>query len=489
MEKKLHCGDLFKRVLSLAMALVMLLSFAPVPHAHAADATYIVAGVEGLCGTNWNPTDVNNQMTLVDGLYTKTFADVHAGESYQFKVVENLSDGTQNWIGKGDNNITFNVLSTCDVTVTFDASTKEITVSGSNVELPDGLKIEGVYAVGNGDGTWLNGVNWDPADDANRMTEISDGVYEITFEDVEVFDNYQVKFVTNGSWADNWGGVYIGSGVVSDAVYNSSDNITIEVPYELADVTLKLDLTKFNYDTKSGAKFTVTVVDANAQPEPDEPVVENTYIIAGSTGLCGSDWDPADTANKMSLVDGKYTKTYSNVAKGSYSFKVTDGSWSNSWGKDGGEQNFAFNVTAACDVTITFNESTKAITVTGGNVEIPTELKVDAMRAVGNGSGNWLNGASWNVAASANTMTETSKGVYEITYNGVPKGNAYEVKFAANGSWSDNWGGTFVKSGAATNAVFNSSANIKFAVPYDAADVTLKLDLTGFDYGDRKSVV
>lgn len=37
MEKKLHCGDLFKRVLSLAMALVMLLSFAPVPHAHAAD--------------------------------------------------------------------------------------------------------------------------------------------------------------------------------------------------------------------------------------------------------------------------------------------------------------------------------------------------------------------------------------------------------------------------------------------------------------------
>ncbi|MEE1037486.1 MAG: hypothetical protein U0L15_10250, partial [Oscillospiraceae bacterium] len=41
MEKKLHCGDLFKRVLSLAMALVMLLSFAPVPHAHAADGTTV----------------------------------------------------------------------------------------------------------------------------------------------------------------------------------------------------------------------------------------------------------------------------------------------------------------------------------------------------------------------------------------------------------------------------------------------------------------
>ena len=80
MEKKLHCGDLFKRVLSLAMALVMLLSFAPVPHAHAADATYIVAGVAGLCGSNWNGADVNNQMTLVDGLYTKTFVDVPEGD-------------------------------------------------------------------------------------------------------------------------------------------------------------------------------------------------------------------------------------------------------------------------------------------------------------------------------------------------------------------------------------------------------------------------
>ena len=41
MEKKLHCGDLFKRVLSLAMALVMLLSFAPVPHAHAAEGATV----------------------------------------------------------------------------------------------------------------------------------------------------------------------------------------------------------------------------------------------------------------------------------------------------------------------------------------------------------------------------------------------------------------------------------------------------------------
>ncbi len=481
MEKKLHCGDLFKRVLSLAMALVMLLSFAPVPHAHAADATYIVAGVADLCGSSWNGTDVNNQMTLVDGLYTKTFANVPEGESYQFKVVENLSSGTQNWYGDGENNITFNVTATCDVKVTFDASTKEITVSGDHAEVPTGLEINSMRVVGNGDGSWLNGVNWDPADDANLMTETSEGVYEITFEDVEAYDNYQVKFAANGSWAENWGGTYAGSGVETDAAYNS-DNIVVVVPYELADVTLKLDLTNFDYATKTGAKFTVTVVDANAEPE--EPVVENTYIIAGSSAaMFGTEWDPANTANKMSLVDGLYTKTYENVAVGTYSLKVTDGTWDNAWGSNG--QNYVFEVSAACDVTVTFDEADKTVNVTGNSVAKVTTLDITAMYAVGNGSGNWLNGVNWNEKADANEMTETSKGVYEITYKSVPKGDPYEVKFAANGSWDDNWGGTFVESGVATDAVYNSSANIKFAVSYDAADVTLKLDLTNFNYSTK----
>lgn len=40
-----------------------------------------------------------------------------------------------------------------------------------------------------------------------------------------------------------------------------SGNIVVEVPYETADVTLRLYLTGFDYATKTGAKFTVTVKD------------------------------------------------------------------------------------------------------------------------------------------------------------------------------------------------------------------------------------
>ena len=47
----------------------------------------------------------------------------------------------------------------------------------------------------------------------------------------------------------------------SEAVYNGQDNITVDVPYELADVTIVLDLTNFDYATKTGATFTITVTE------------------------------------------------------------------------------------------------------------------------------------------------------------------------------------------------------------------------------------
>ena len=39
------------------------------------------------------------------------------------------------------------------------------------------------------------------------MTETSEGskVYQIKFESLDAYENYQFKFAANGSWADNWG--------------------------------------------------------------------------------------------------------------------------------------------------------------------------------------------------------------------------------------------------------------------------------------------
>ena len=240
---------------------------APAP----AGSTYVVAGSEELCGVLWkgSPEEApENVMTdNGDGTYTKVFTNVQIADSLQIKVVENTADGGQNWIGDngGDNNITFNVLAACDVTVTYDSNTRKITVSGDGVQIVSDIEIKSMHAVGNGDPddeSWLNGVAWDPT--ANEMEQVADKVYEITYHNVPEFDNYQVKFAANGTWADSWGSAEEGftpeSGVAFDAVYNGQ-NITVNVPYELADVTLRIDLSNFNYATKTGAVATVTVTD------------------------------------------------------------------------------------------------------------------------------------------------------------------------------------------------------------------------------------
>ena len=257
-----------KRILSILLTLCMVLMLVPTTaFADFTQTVYVVAGHSELCGKTWDgdpTTSSNNIMTDTDdGTYQKVYTDVAVRDGYQFKVVENHVVNGQTWHGiDGRNeNFTFNVKSVCDVTITFDPATLKITVTGTGVEIPTELNVQSMRATGNGDGNWLNNERWEPAVDANLMTEVSSGVYEITYTDIDQYDNYQVKFAANGSWADNWGGVYQGSGVESDAEYNSNNNITIGVPYERADVTLRLDLTDFDYVTKQGAKFTVTVVD------------------------------------------------------------------------------------------------------------------------------------------------------------------------------------------------------------------------------------
>ena len=311
-----------KRILSIVLAICLLLTL--VPTTAFADLTqemYVVAGVSELCGETWEPnpeTSPDNVMTdNGDGTYQKVYTNVAVMDGYQFKVVKKDITGVQTWYGidGGDENFTFNVKSVCDVTITFDTATLKITVTGDGVEIPTELEVESMRTVGNGDGNWLNSVAWDPAADDNLMTVVSPKVYEITYTDLDEFDNYQVKFAANGSWTANWGGAYEGSGIESDAVYNSSDNITIEVPYELADVTLRLDLTNFDYATKTGAKFTVTVVDkASTSSETTEPSVsayatkaqlmDDTFAPDSSTG---------EAENYGKLVFGKGLDDHGNL--------------------------------------------------------------------------------------------------------------------------------------------------------------------------------
>ncbi|UKI45119.1 MAG: hypothetical protein L6U16_06930 [Porphyromonadaceae bacterium] len=258
-----------------------------------AEDIYIVAGSEELCGTVWDGTDHNNKMTdNGDGTYSKTFTNVAAMNGYQFKVVKN---GVE-WYGdEADNNITFNVTTACDVTITFNATTFKSTVTGTGVQAYV-FNVEKVVAVGNGVGAWLNGAAWDPNADANKMTQVADKVYEIAFDNVPVDEGYMVKFVTNGSWADNFGGFFEASGKESDAMYNSA-NITFNLE-KAGTVKLRLDLSKFDYATRTGAKFVVTL--------PGSEPAELTYFMKHPWGGGEWTWKPMakNTEKKFAMLDG-----------------------------------------------------------------------------------------------------------------------------------------------------------------------------------------
>ena len=101
----------------------------------------------------------------------------------------------------------------------------------------------------------------------SAMKEVSPAVYEVTFENKRYEDiNGASGFsFVKDNWTDSWGFGAVSSGELHDAVYKG-DHITIN-PGSDDEVSkhnfiIRLDLTNWDWDTKTGATFTVTVAAA-----------------------------------------------------------------------------------------------------------------------------------------------------------------------------------------------------------------------------------
>lgn len=99
---------------------------------------------------------------------------------------------------------------------------------------------------------------------------------------------------------------------------------------------------------------------------------KTTYYVAGSAGLCGTEWS-ANGSPMKKQPDGSWRITFANIEAGDYAFKVTDGSWSNSWP----DTNYSLTVESKSNVTIAFAPEGKSITVTQTPVaEAPTSKTI-----------------------------------------------------------------------------------------------------------------
>lgn len=259
--------------------------------------TYIVAGSKAeIFGTSWDGTYEANKMTKqTDGTYQKTYTVDQAYEDVQLKVVKDGSD----WIGDDNGyNVSFNLTGAGNFTVTINPETNVVSVTGDIVSFASTLDYESVYAVGNGEDAWLNGAAWDPAYQDNQMTEVSDGVWEISFENVPAGYARNIKFTIDGAWTHNFGGTFSEFGVATDAVYNG-DNIEFDTENDLQNIKVQLDLSNFDFTTKEGAKFTISL---EAAEEPSGDVTAT--------------WDFTSNANPraVGLFNGTTGTLDSNVA-------------------------------------------------------------------------------------------------------------------------------------------------------------------------------
>lgn len=93
--------------------------------------------------------------------------------------------------------------------------------------------------------------------------------------------------------------------------------------------------------------------------EIKEPEIRNIFVLAGASGLAGSNWDASDKNNvltKNSVDETLYSITYTNVPKGTYEYKILQDpenkGWELPWGQSG---NRSVTLDAPSDVTFTID--------------------------------------------------------------------------------------------------------------------------------------
>ena len=149
---------------------------------------------------------------------------------------------------------------------------------------------------------------------------------------------------------------------------------------------------------------------------------DDVYIVAGTSNMCGSEWDTSDTNNQMTTADGgaTYRKTYENLPAGSYEFKVTKNKgWTNAYPGS----NFKFTLSATETVTVVFTVATTTVTVEYGSGDVYVVAGVAA-----------LCGSAWNGSDTNNQMTPNAdKSVYTKVYTNVAAGD-YQFKIVKNGA-------------------------------------------------------
>ena len=341
---------------------------------------YYITGNEALFGANqWKADAI--AMTEAEGVYTHTFTAVTAGVECQFKVTNGTWD--QSWgfanltnvpagvTGNADGNVVFTLAEAGDVTVNFNG--KDITLvgnftqSGDTTVTPEPNPGETKTIYLNTGGAQL----WNQADAKFFVHAWGEGATDLDAQMTLVEgDVYQVEIAAAHTSIIFLRLAPTATGVVWEGndLWNKTVDLTIPAESNCYTIT--------GWEPEAGTWSSYTPGDTPVDPNPgDDPVVTPTaYYITGNEALFGANQWKAD-AIAMTEAEGVYTHTFTAVAAGvECQFKVTNGTWDQSWGfanlttvpagvTGNADGNVVFTLAEAGDVTVNFNG--KDITLVG----------------------------------------------------------------------------------------------------------------------------
>ena len=442
--------------------------------------TYTVAGSNAaLFGTTWAPGNADNDMTLVDGLYTWSKDNVELSKgAFEFKVVVNHSWGeaypASNYIQ------TVAAKGIYNVKITFNAETKDVTCELTLVEeIPD-TDVH-TYTVA-GSSAALFGTEWDAANEDNNMTLV-EGLYTFTKNNVELTaGTIEFKVVEDHNWdiaypSQNWIATIDENGLYNvkitfnpetqeitftankkqDVVPAVRGDVDGDGNVNIADVTTLIDYLLSGTEAPASADAdkdgNVNIADVTTLIDyllsGNWPADEMVYTVVGVENVFGSNWDPTDENNNMVKgADGVYTWSKTGVALyGNFEFKVVGNhDWSiYEWPI--GMNNWVANVAeeGVYDIVITFNpEAPDADRITCTLTKTGEVEPVEHTYTVA-GVPSSLFGSEWDASNERNDMVKGADGKYTWKYEGYVATGAVEVEFKVvqdhnwnNGSWPES---------------------------------------------------
>ena len=169
---------------------------------------------------------------------------------------------------------------------------------------------------------------------------------------------------------------------------------------------------------------------------------QDTWTVAGSATICGSEWNINDEANNMTKNNNglwELKKEGCVLEKDAENkFKVVKNhSWDEAY--PGSDYVLKVDETATYTVTITFDESTKAVNATAEK----TGSAVIGEKTWTVAGEEGLTGYNWKPEETANDMEKQSDGTYKKVFAGrTLAAQTYKFKVCANHGWSEAYPGS-----------------------------------------------